>query len=105
MKLPPNMNEPEVQATVARFKEEVASHVLTIVLEAGRQTGEMRGAGAVAMVAVLDFALEQVAVWHRSQDLPFDEERFFGFVRERLTIAEANAAAYMARHASRRGLQ
>ncbi|MGL5447474.1 MAG: hypothetical protein ACRDBL_09210 [Rhabdaerophilum sp.] len=103
MRLPPYINHPAVEAVIANAKEAFDCHAFECVELVKEKVGSAIGAGAISMVGLLDAALEHFAVWHGAQDLPFDEEQFLAFVRERFKLAGANAAGYLA--GNRRALQ
>lgn len=96
MKLPPNIHNPAVEAAIQNAKEAFSSYAIDCVLQGIEQRGSATGLGAIAMIGLLDAALEHFALWHGSQGLPFDEEQFLAFVRERLNLARANIATRLA---------
>jgi len=102
MKLPPNMDQPAVEAAILNAKQAFSSYAIDCVMAGIEQGGSATGLGAIAMVGLLDAALEHFALWHQSQHLPFDEEQFLAFVRERRVVPRRFVAEM---HAQQGGMQ
>lgn len=105
MKLPLNMDHPTVEAAVSNAKQAFGSYALDCVGKARERGGSATGTGAIAMIGLLDAALEHFSIWHRAQGVALDEEQFLAFVRERLKLADANTTRYLNQNESGGALQ
>lgn len=103
--LPPNMHAPEVEETVRNFKQMIGGQAIDAVLDAKRTGNSVTGCGAIAMMGLLDAALEHWLVWHQAQGKTLDEEAFYRLVKERMSLASANVEGFGAGRPPAGGLQ